>query len=30
FSKLAEQAKASCPLSKALGAIQVTLDAKLA
>lgn len=30
FSKLAEQAKASCPLSKTLGAIQVTLDAKLA
>lgn len=30
FQKLAEQAKASCPLSKALGAIQVTLDAKLA
>ncbi|MBA8899902.1 MULTISPECIES: OsmC family protein [unclassified Phyllobacterium] len=30
FAKLAEQAKASCPLSKALGAIQVTLDVKLA
>jgi lipoyl-dependent peroxiredoxin len=30
FSKLADQAKATCPLSKALGAIDVTLDAKLA
>ncbi|PSH66595.1 OsmC family peroxiredoxin [Phyllobacterium brassicacearum] len=29
FQKLAGQAKASCPLSKALGAIEVTLDAKL-
>lgn len=30
FAKLADQAKATCPLSKALGAIDVTLDAKLA
>ncbi|MCO4317403.1 OsmC family protein [Phyllobacterium sp. 21LDTY02-6] len=30
FTKLANQAKASCPLSKALGAIEVTLDARLA
>ena len=30
FTELADQAKASCPLSKALGAIEVTLDAKLA
>jgi lipoyl-dependent peroxiredoxin len=30
FAKLAGQAKATCPLSKALGAIDVTLDAKLA
>ncbi|MDQ0997378.1 osmotically inducible protein OsmC [Phyllobacterium ifriqiyense] len=30
FAKLAGQAKATCPLSKALGAIEVTLDAKLA
>ena len=30
FQKLANQAKESCPLSKALGAIKVTLDAQLA
>ncbi|EJN05703.1 OsmC family protein [Phyllobacterium sp. YR531] len=30
FAKLADQSKATCPLSKALGAIEVTLDAKLA
>ena len=30
FTELAEKAKASCPVSKALGAISVTLDAKLA
>lgn len=30
FSSLANKAKESCPLSKALGAIEVTLDAKLA
>ncbi|PYE88939.1 OsmC family protein [Phyllobacterium leguminum] len=30
FRKLANQAKEGCPLSKALGAIEVTLDAKLA
>ncbi|MGU3399081.1 OsmC family protein [Brucellaceae bacterium D45D] len=29
FSSLANKAKESCPLSKALGAIEVTLDAKL-
>jgi len=30
FAALAKKAKESCPLSKALGAIEVTLDAKLA
>jgi lipoyl-dependent peroxiredoxin len=30
FSELANKAKAECPVSKALGAINVTLDAKLA
>ena len=30
FKELAEQAKAGCPVSKALGAIKVTLDARLA
>ena len=30
FKELAEKAKAECPVSKALGAIKVTLDAKLA
>lgn len=30
FKTLANKAKESCPLSKALGAIEVTLDAKLA
>ncbi|KRA00171.1 peroxiredoxin [Mesorhizobium sp. Root157] len=30
FKELAEKAKAGCPVSKALGAINVTLDAKLA
>lgn len=30
FDALANKAKQSCPLSKALGAIEVTLDAKLA
>ena len=30
FQELAEKAKAECPVSKALGAINVTLDAKLA
>lgn len=30
FKELAEQAKAGCPVSKALGAIKVTLEAKLA
>lgn len=30
FKELADQAKAGCPVSKALGAIKVTLDAKLA
>lgn len=30
FRELAEKAKAGCPVSKALGAIEVTLDAKLA
>lgn len=29
FAKIAKQAKEGCPLSKALGAIEVTLDAKL-
>jgi osmotically inducible protein OsmC len=29
FQELAEQAKAGCPVSKALGAIKVSLDAKL-
>ncbi|MBB3936356.1 OsmC family protein [Aureimonas phyllosphaerae] len=29
FKELAEKAKAGCPISKALGAIEVTLDAKL-
>jgi osmotically inducible protein OsmC len=30
FKELAEKAKAECPVSKALGAINVSLDAKLA
>jgi len=30
FAELAEKAKAECPVSRALGAINVTLDAKLA
>lgn len=30
FKELANKAKAECPVSKALGAINVTLDAKLA
>lgn len=30
FKELAEQAKAGCPVSKALGAIKITLDARLA
>jgi lipoyl-dependent peroxiredoxin len=30
FQELAEKAKAGCPVSKALGAIKVSLDAKLA
>ena len=30
FTELANKAKESCPVSKALGAIEVTLDAKLA
>ena len=30
FTELAEKAKAECPVSKALGAINVTLSAKLA
>ncbi|BDA86793.1 OsmC family peroxiredoxin [Aureimonas sp. SA4125] len=30
FQELAEKAKAGCPISKALGAISVTLDAQLA
>lgn len=30
FQELAAKAKAECPVSKALGAIKVTLDAKLA
>lgn len=29
FQELAERAKANCPVSKALGAIKVTLEAKL-
>ena len=29
FAELAQKAKAECPVSKALGAINVTLDAKL-
>ncbi|RYG84853.1 MAG: OsmC family peroxiredoxin [Alphaproteobacteria bacterium] len=29
FQKLAEKAKANCPVSKALGAIDITLEAKL-
>lgn len=29
FQELADKAKANCPISKALGAIEVTLDAKL-
>ena len=29
FNELAEKAKAGCPISKALGAIEVSLDAKL-
>jgi len=29
FKELAEQAKAGCPVSKALGAIKITLDARL-
>lgn len=29
FSELAEKAKAECPVSRALGAINVTLDARL-
>ncbi len=29
FTELAEKAKAECPVSRALGAINVTLDAKL-
>jgi osmotically inducible protein OsmC len=30
FDELAKKAKAECPVSKALGAINVTLDARLA
>jgi osmotically inducible protein OsmC len=30
FKQLAEKAKGECPVSKALGAIKITLDAKLA
>lgn len=30
FKELAEKAKAGCPVSQALGAISITLDAKLA
>jgi len=30
FTELAEKAKAECPVSRALGAINVTLDARLA
>lgn len=30
FRELAEKAKAECPVSKALGAIRITLDARLA
>ena len=29
FAELADKAKAGCPVSKALGAINVTLDARL-
>jgi osmotically inducible protein OsmC len=29
FQELADKAKAGCPISKALGAIEVSLDAKL-
>jgi osmotically inducible protein OsmC len=29
FLELANKAKASCPVSRALGAIEITLDAKL-
>ena len=29
FIELANKAKAGCPVSKALGAIEITLDAKL-
>lgn len=29
FQELAEKAKANCPVSKALGAISITLEAKL-
>lgn len=29
FQKLAEQAKANCPVSKALSAVEITLDASL-
>ena len=29
FTELAEKAKAECPVSRALGAINVTLDARL-
>ena len=30
FAELAQKAKAECPVSRALGAINVTLDARLA
>jgi osmotically inducible protein OsmC len=30
FQKLADEAKAGCPVSRALGAIEITLEAKLA
>jgi osmotically inducible protein OsmC len=30
FRELADKAKAGCPVSKALGAIEMTLDARLA
>jgi osmotically inducible protein OsmC len=29
FKELAEKAKAECPVSKALGAIKISLDARL-
>jgi len=29
FKELADQAKAGCPVSRALGAIEVSLDARL-